>query len=400
MKRSLAALAGVICIFIVGIAHAQVVSSYENPIIAPQEKPLAGYEGGFYLRSADDAFRLQIYSRLQFQYFYQDFKPAVSADTSTFRMRRARFYLFGTLFKNFSYSLWGSHGTGSAAPSNTFWWADMTAHVVPQFNITAGMTTTPLDLQGDGSSGKMAFIEQNITGTQVDGVTTAISKTIARQAFGNPATLGLRIWGDISRFHYAVGVANGDAQNVFNASRQPAYGTRVWVDILGHTTVEGGFNESDMAFSQTPLFLIGAGTSFDGQDATDANINNVTLNWAWTNAGSMLFQWKGFTILSEAYLRRMKVTTGNFTLDDFGYYAQVGYFVIPKKLEIVGRAAQMFREGPNNNAYEYAGGINWFLQGNNVKWQFDASRLVDFDAEVGAGGTSTMRYRTMLTFQI
>lgn len=397
MKRSRVALVGIFCMFMAGEAHAQTASSYDNPVTAPQEKPLAGYEGGFYLRSADDAFRLQIYSRLQFQYFFQDIRLATATDTSTFRMRRARFYLFGTLFKNFSYSLWASHGTGAAAPSNTFWWADMTAHVVPQFNVTAGIITNPLDLQGDGSSGKMAFIEQNLTATQVDGVQ---NQTIARQAFGNPATLGVRLWGDIGRFHYTVGVGNGDAQNIFNQTKQPAFGTRVWVDILGKSSYEGGFNESDLAYLQSPLFFIGAGSSYDGQDAVDANINNVTVNWAWTSAGSALFQWKGLTLLSEAYFRRLKVATGAFSLDDLGYYMQAGYFVIPKKLEVVGRVAQMFREGPNNNAYEYAGGLNWFINGNNVKWQFDASRLVDFDANAGTGGTATMRYRTMLTFQI
>ncbi len=393
MKRRIVALAGLSLLLIMGVAQAQVVSSYQNPITPPAEKPLAGYDGGFVLRSPDDAFRMQIYSRLQTQYFYQDIRQAGSVDTASFRMRRARFYFLGTLFKNFDFSLWASHGTGAAAPNATFWWADMTARIVPQFNVTAGVITLPLDRQGELSSGKYGLIEQPVTATQVDGLQ---DKTIARQAFSMGTTLGVRLWGDLSRFHYIVGVGNGDDHRTFNTQREPAYGARFQVDILGKPQ----YTETDIAYTETPQFAIGAGATFDGHDAVDANINNVTVNWSWTNSADMIFQWRGFTLLGEAYFRRLKVQTGNFTLDDFGYYGHAGYFVIPKKLELAARAAQMFREGPNNNAYEFAGGLNWYIQGNNVKWQFDFSRLVDFDATVGTGGLATHRYRTMLTFQI
>ena len=84
MKRWLVAVASTGVLIVVGTAQAQVVSSYANPITSAslQDKPLAGYDGGFILRSADDDFRLQIVSRLQFQYFYQDIRKAGSVDTA------------------------------------------------------------------------------------------------------------------------------------------------------------------------------------------------------------------------------------------------------------------------------------------------------------------------------
>ncbi len=359
----------------------------------PSPVPLAGYDDGFFLRSADDAFRLQIASLLQFQYRYHDFRTALTADDATFRMLRARLHLLATVWEHFEFTLLASHTTGEAAPDPTFWQAEMTALITPAFNITAGTITVPLDRQGEGSPATLAFIEEPITATQADGVS---DHTIARQSFGNPATLGIRLWGDVGRFHYIVGVANGDDFTALNQTTQLAYGTRLWIDVLGETEN----TETDLDYSETPQLAFGVGTTFDHQNATDANINLVDLDWSWIGSGDILFKWRGLTILSEAYFRRLQVATGNFTLDDVGYYAQAGYFVLPKRLEVVGRAAQIFREGPDNNAYEFAAGVNWYIKDNNIKWQFDAARLLDYDATIGTGGATTYRYRTQLSFNI
>jgi hypothetical protein len=375
------------------------VASYDGAAMAPQQKPLAGYDNGFVLRSANDDFNLKLYSRIQVQHFYENYRTNTAGtgpDVNTFRLRRARFYFLGKLFKNWEFSTWVSHGTGAAAPSQLFWWADATAHVVPEFNVTFGATSMPMDRLGETSSGKMAFVEAPITVTQVDSAQTT---SIARQAFGNPATLGLRLWGDIGKFHYALGVGNaGGDHRVFNTSKQFVYGTRVWVDVVG----DPGYDESDFAYSETPGFAIGAGTAWDGVNAADTTINFVTLDSSWTSSGDMMLKWKGLTLLAEAYYRRLKTVTAGLSLTDFGYHSQIGYFVMPKKLEFVGRAAQMYREGPLNNSYEFAGGLNWYIHNQNIRFQLDYSNLRDYSL-VGSGGTGgqrTHRVRSMLTLQI
>lgn len=384
---------------------AQSASSYEAP---PPPRPLAGYDGGFLLRSADDDFSLQIMSQLQFQHLYQDIRATGATDTNTFRLRRARFLLAGKFFKNFESTLFVQHGTtarmtqsvsGCAGctignPNSPFWWGDMTATVVPEFKITVGSITLPMDRSGEGSSGKASFIEQSIVGTQVDGQTNT---TIARQAFTAGDTLGLRLWGTLAnRFNYIVGFGNGEESNFFNTTRQFAYGSRFWVDILGTSSND----ETDLAYTETPQFAIGVGAMYDPQNAIDSNINNVTLDWALTGSTDLYFKWRGLSIITEGYGRRLKVATGNFSLDDIGYLGQVGYFVIPQHLELAVRGAQMFREGPNNNAYEFGGALNWYLHGHSVKLQTEFTRLLDYDETIGTGGLATNRIRTMLTFRI
>lgn len=353
----------------------------------------SGYHDGFFLRSANDAFRLQITSLLQGQYCYQDIRQSGTADTGSFRLLRARMKLLGTLWHSYDFSLLASHSTGIGAPQDTFWQADMTARIVSAFNITAGTITLPMDRQGEGSPDTLALIEEPITATQADGVQ---NRTIARQAFGNPPTLGVRLWGTVGRFHYIVGLANGDDFRIVNQTNQWAVGTRLWLDLLAAPD----YTESDYAYAEAPQLAWGVGGTFDDQDATDANINRVTVDSSFTGSSDLIFKWRGFTFLTETYYRHLRVATGNFNLTDFGYYAQAGYFVLPKKVEVVGRAAQIYREGPDNNAFEFGAGVNWYLHGNNVKWQFDAARLLDYDANAGTGGVAAYRYRTMLTMQI
>lgn len=386
---------------------AQAASSYDEPVMTPvPEKPLAGYDGGFILRSPNDDFSLQIMSRIQFQHLYTDIRQAGATDTNTFRLRRARFFLLGKLFERFEFTTFVNHGTSSSStittsnggtlanPNAPFWWGDMTAHIVPEFNMTFGSISLPMDRSGEGSSGKMAFVEPAIVSTQVDGQT---NQTISRQAFTAGDTLGIRLWGTLGdRFNYIVGFGNGDESSFFNATRQFAYGARFSVDILGHPSGD----ESDLAYSETPQFAMGFGGMYEPQNATDSNINFVTLDWSATGSTDIVFQWRGFTFYAEGYARRLKVATGNFSLDDVGYNGQLGYFVVPKKLELVGRGSQIFREGPDNNAWEFAGGINWYIHGHNVKLQSDFSRIQDYDETIGTGGRAANRFRTQLTFQI
>lgn len=375
-------------------------TSADSSATAAEAKPLAGYDNGFKLRSADDAFNLQISTRLQFQHLYQDIRSSTATDTNSFRMRRARMTLLGKLFEKYSFTFQFGPTSNGAAPAGMFWYADMTATIIPEFQVQVGTLSLPYDRNGETSSGNYAFVEAPITGTQEDG---GQNGSIGRQAFSGSQSLGIRLLGDISKFHYIVGVTHGGATtwNEANSGRALAYGARVWYDILGESTG----SESDLGYSDAPNLSFGAGAMFDPKDAVELNAatglpTTRMLNWALNASGDAAFQWHGFTLLTEAYFRKIKVTPGNFTLDDFGYYAQAGYFVVPKKLEFVARGAQIFREGPDNNAYEFAGGLNWYIEGKKVKLQTDFSRLLDYDATVGTGGLATNRFRTMLTFQI
>lgn len=357
--------------------------------------PLAGYDNGAFIRTEDGNFQLTINGSFQPRYRYENIKGV--KDISTFELWRAKIAFTAELFQRFEAKTFIEHRTIDIADGANvpYFWAEGTYKAMPEFNVQFGMITLPLDFQSEVESETLAMTEQPITATQVDGVK---SKSIERQSFGLPPTLGLRLLGDVGRFHYIVGVGNGgvDEHHFDPTARDLAFSGRFAVDLLE----DPGFEESDLAYSERPKLQIGVGAGYEGKDAVDANINNVTLNWSAVGSAGLSFKWHGLSFVNEWYWRRLRIKTGNFKLDDVGYYAQAGYFVLPKKVEVVGRAVQMFRQGPDNNAYEFGGGINWYIHGNNVKWQTDFSRLLDYDATDNEGRSAFNRLRTMLSINI
>ncbi|MEX1041934.1 MAG: porin [Pirellulaceae bacterium] len=91
-------------------------------------------------------------------------------------------------------------------------------------------------------------------------------------------------------------------------------------------------------------------------------------------------KWRGFSLNGEYYFRWLKSIQGDGPLPvdqifDHGYYAEMGYFVVPQRIELNSRISEVF--GQFGNAYEYAGGVNWFINGtHNCKMSFDVTRLV------------------------
>ena len=84
--------------------------------------------------------------------------------------------------------------------------------------------------------------------------------------------------------------------------------------------------------------------------------------------------------------------------------AQAGYFVVPKKLELVSRVGGVHIDN-TNDSYEFAGGWNYYIYGQDLKLSMDLTYIDDlpitsssanFD---GVQNNSLMMLRTQLQFQ-
>ncbi len=90
-------------------------------------------------------------------------------------------------------------------------------------------------------------------------------------------------------------------------------------------------------------------------------------------------KYRGFSVNGEYFFRWLQGLRGNGALpvqllSDHGFYAEGGYMLIPERFEINGRISQVF--GEFGDAQEYAGGVNWFVNGtHNWKVTFDVTRL-------------------------
>jgi hypothetical protein len=101
------------------------------------------------------------------------------------------------------------------------------------------------------------------------------------------------------------------------------------------------------------------------------------------------FRWGGFSLTTEGYYRKTKMTSigtaiwARPNLTDIGYYAAAGYYILPKKFEIAGQAGQIIRQGPDNDSWQFGGGVNYYVFDNNLKLQAAYTLTVDFDDVTG-----------------
>lgn len=151
---------------------------------------------------------------------------------------------------------------------------------------------------------------------------------------------------------------------------------------IGHAFTYGNQNE-DFDGSPTPeesrvarlsdgTPLVAPGALAPGVSVNDFDVQLYTI--------FLLAKYRGLSVNAEYYFRWLNNfgTTGgpipHSVLYDDGFYADVGCMVIPERLEIMGRISQV--DGLFGDAWEYAAGFNWFIDGTHKnKVTFDISVL-------------------------
>jgi len=382
---------------LVAIAVALVLSV---PSMAMAE---AGYNNGFYIANDDNTFKFKINGRIQPKYEFTKQGSTVRDPSdptnltflpekvSTFSIRRAYVKFTATIHDKLTARVGLLHSTNSANFSTVnATGATVSYAVMPEFIITAGMVGLPLDFITDTSSKWLVMPDWPITSTQDDGVQQI---TPLRSSFGAPDGLGLNFAGDISKFFYSLSIVNGAESNyAFNTNMRISAGARFGYNILGNAN-DG--SQTDFQCSPDPRLSMSLGGNYSSK-RTDPN-TGANIKYGLTGSMGIALRWAGFALTTEAYFRRTRITAPGTAiwsrprLDDFGYYATVGYYVIPKTLELAATGGQIFRQGPDNNSYQFGGGINWYIFDNNFKLQGAFTWNEDFDDVLGLENNNIYR---------
>ncbi len=218
---------------------------------APKEAPppLAGWHGGlFYLRDANDNFRLYVQGRAQID-GYSYFGPGVP-DTKlkgNIFLRRIRPELSGEFLQNWQWQLagdWGSTSVDNAGGKNqpapgTF--ADAQTASIKAiatdvylnfradkvFNLQVGQYDAPFTMENRTSDKYIPFME----------------RSLAVRALGIPTNkeIGAMAWGETSDrlLFYSVGIFDGDGQNRGNLDNNGDVMGRVFTHPLEQTALKG-----------------------------------------------------------------------------------------------------------------------------------------------------------------
>jgi hypothetical protein len=322
------------------------------------------YDGGFYVRTEDGSFSLKAngFAQVRYTFMNQEHRKG----NSNFDVALARLAFSGTVFDpKLSYFFQYEATTfGNNNRTNMLdWWLKYSFS--PDLAIQAGRFILPYSRQFYTHPGNLLFADLSS----------------ADYAFNLQRAVGAHLGGKFSRLAYDLAITNSiralDGGGQQNVGKEIAALGRVELDVLDPY----GYLESSPKPASAPQLSVGVAASYNPIDEGSVFQNvmpgdrttNVTVD-----AG---YRWDRFTLQAAGYYRRNSVKgAGRPDNNDWGYYGQLGYYLVPELWELAGRVSGVNFDRPNNplvlgDGREYTVGLNYYLYGHNVKMQMDYSFL-------------------------
>lgn len=386
------------------------------------------YDLGFKFTTTDGRFSLRLWGAIQFRYTYLDYDQRVEGndtDYSNFFMRRARVWLAGNAFDpRFTYLVHIQLENTNAVNLHDMWLEYAFSDLLI---LGLGRNKIAYGLEFLNSGFGLQFVERSVFSGETD-IETGLGPVypgggtwvfgLASDALTGFATGGMNLYRSqgvqlrgsrgsptTPTFEYQVGVWQGRAtrgtKNVDNNhlyAIRAGYHPRGWVDWRF---------QSDEAMSER--YRVGVLASAYVQSSSEGGgFDESGYNLAIMN------RCRGLSVDAEWGTERFDFDRYDDDFERTGWRAQAGYLVVPKKVELVARYAEIERLRPTSyraaidsgllvarvrdgdefvdalerSLSETTVGVNWFInQGHRHKLQVDMSRLVrefgeDADAEI------------------
>lgn len=349
---------------------------------------LTGYDGGFFLRGADDAFKIRLKGRLQtrFTFMSEDAGPDREADYAV-SIPRARLRVDGHAFSPaLQYVFQMELGGGFTYLRDYYVDAGLLPGVL---HLQVGQFRRPFSRQHLTSSGSQEFVDRAITD----------------RAFGAGRDLGLMLHNDLwgsPTFEWAVGLFNGFGD-------RPTFSG----EVTNGTITRGGWSNVPDKFK--PMAVVRVGYNYGGiRGYREADLEGGGLRFALGLSGKAAFnaasdddsfasaevdyalKYRGFATTGAFYFGTEQ-TGGRFADQAYaglGMHAQAGY-VFSRRYQISARYALVAPRW-DDNVHEVLGVLGVYFFGHDVKLQIDGGALLR--EELGVTRTDG-RVRAQLQFQ-
>ena len=375
-----------------------ITESDYNEVIksSPKSTPVAYKLGsGFTFTAPDEKYQLTIGGQLQARYTYTQKDGANQANSSEWKLQRAKTLFSGYAFtKDLTFKFnqnWAALGNynSSTTNSNTSTVLEETFlnyRIVDEAQIRVGQD-------------KIQYARQWITSSTQD---QFVDNSFVTNAFRPSYDTGLGVNGSIAKglATYSVQWLGGKGQNVPQGTNNNSYNFRLAVNPLG----EMKYSEGDLDISAKPLFSIGGAyfhdtirrsTATTAANTFDNNNLNFTGTSGWlglknnnsqfgttenvninTFETDLAFKWQGLFLQSEYFWAEGVGQSTNATVISKGFYAQAGYMIIPKTVELAVRYAWMDynQNKADSLKSEVQGAISWYVNGHNLKVQADITK--------------------------
>ena len=339
----------------------------------------AGHDGGFFLASADDAFRLNLAGHLQVRYTYNS-RDNSSGDNQQggFNLRRAKlkgkgWVTAGEQRIEYAFALAGDQDRGDS-PIFEDYYLEVPDFPLPGFSVRAGRSKMPFALQNQTHSGRQL----------------AIDRAAVHEVFRVDRSEGVMLrYGD-ERWRLAAAINDGmQAEKTdFNQDDSDfAVTSRAEVLLAGDWSQ---LKDPAIAWSNEPLgIFLGGGVHYEAAETGRGTAgNDHMLNWT----ADLSVERRGFGLLVAGYGHHAdNELTDDF--NDFGLLVESGYFVIPDVLQSFARYELILADDARmpvvNGSMEeqthiITAGFNWYQHRHKAKFTMDF--VYAFDPLIDAAG--------------
>jgi phosphate-selective porin OprO/OprP len=350
-----------------------------------QSRPIKYKPGeGFNLTFDDEKFSSSMVGLFKIRYTLMDFDAA--QDYSKFELKGIKLMFNGNaysrdltyrLFLNFS-NIAGSTTSNGGILEET--WMNYRLRDEVQFRF--GQDKVQFGRQFITSAAALQFVDQSIV----------------TNAFAPGYDTGISINGKVAGglFNYNIAGLGGVGQNTYRTTTDNALAVRVTVNPLG----EMKYSEPDLDDSAKPLLSFGANFYRNTLYVGEPNNIGFAKSSGWYGIGKPImrtaqrfgasepldfntfgidsaFKWHGVSVSGEYFAAQAKGQTTHHLLRAEGFYAQAGYFVIPKQVEIAYRYSYLDpnRDVTNVHCVENSAAISWYINNNNLKLQADYTNV-------------------------
>jgi len=311
-----------------------------------KEKPKfdVSWKDGKTTIKTEDA-KIEIGSRVQFRYTNED--PEDGESKGSFRVRRAKFAVSGTIYEDWKFKTQAVWSGGSTTLEDAY--IEYTKN--PMATVWFGQGKAFFGRQELTSSGKQQFVDRSITS--------------GRFAHGRDQGVALVGTNSARTFEYIVGIYDGNGRN--NSSNDDndylTVGRVVWTPF-GEYKLE----ESSLDYPDTARLAIGA-SILDNTDGGD-DVRRTGLEVA--------YKVKGFNAVGEYFDETVDILGGG-SEDATGYYVQLGYLFPNQKFEVALRNAVISPDvaGPSQDETENGVAFSYYLHKHGQKFQADFRTIED-----------------------
>ncbi len=306
------------------------------------------YALGF--KSNDGKFSLNTGARMQFRYTFKDRDEDAAGqdDLNDLNLRRARVYFGGNI-----YSKMVHYYVEFDADKFNLGLRDFYMYFTPleELNAKIGYFKVPFNRERMSSSSKLLFAD----------------RSIASEAFDQDRDTGFDIYGKpfdgYMEYHAAVFQGAGEKlSGSDNTDNKLMYVLGARYNPFGKYDY---YDETDVKYSEKVKATLGAAVTFDPkvQDEKQTDTDGIT------GTVDLGVKYRGISWNNEYYVRREDPNFDSPTVDSNGFFTQIGYFVIPKKLEFDLRYSMVDpnQDMANDLQKEYIGGVNYYFRDHRSK---------------------------------